>query len=214
MKFFCLLFMILLSSCGSKDSIKPDIVFEIQNKELSNTNMLNLKMINSSKKDYFFCFDTTSIYFDLGLDYKINELIHPRPVFDLNDKIIDLGYSLPNSIIKPMFLDTAQSNCIERNIQYREEILKELRKLKKIILLKRNTSITLNLPFNNSRKHCNQIYTYIREEGSCKIQFKYKMNKEYFDKIVDKKLLLELQHKKFKPYFEEIISNKIPYKLK
>lgn len=40
------------------------------------------------------------------------------------------------------------------------------------------------------------------------------MDKVYFDKIVDKKLLLEFQNKNFKPYFGEIVSNKVPYVLK
>jgi hypothetical protein len=143
----------------------------------------------------------------------MNEFIHPKPIFYCNDKVIDIGYPLSN-MIKPMSLDTAHYNCIKRNIQYRQELLDHLRKLKKIIVLKKYTSLILKLPFNNTNIWCNRYYTYIREKGSFKIQFKYKMNMDYLDEIIDHKLLLEFQQKKIKPYYKEIVSNKIQFILK
>ncbi len=214
MKFIFPFFIILLFSCTDKRVNNSDVVFEIQNKELFRTNILKVKIINKSKKDYFICLDTTTTYFSLGLNYKINELIHPRPMFYCNDEVIDIGYPSLNSIIKPMTLDTAQSNCFKRNIQHSQEVLKDLSKLKKILLLKSNSSIMLKLPFNNGITWCNKRYTYLHEKGNFEIQFKYKMDKKYFSQIVDKKLILELENQNIKPYYEEIVSNKVPYILK
>ena len=213
MRFLIIVVGLLLISCENKNLIESEVLFKIQNKEVYSKNILELKIINKSNNDYFLCLDTTSMYFNPGVDYKINEFIHPKPIFYLNDEIIDVGYPL-SSMIRPMSLDTAHYNCVKRNIEYSQELLEDLRKLKKILLIKSNTNVTLKLPFNNSQIWCNELYTYIREEGSCKIQFKYKMNKAYFDRIVDKKLLLELQQKKYKPYFKEIVSNKVPFILK
>jgi hypothetical protein len=213
MKISVLIIGILLLSCKNKISNDSEISFEIQNKTLYNNNILKMKIINKSNNDYFFCLDTTSIYYNTGLNYKMNEFIHPKPIFYCNDKVIDIGYPLSN-MIKPMSLDTAHYNCIKRNIQYRQELLDHLRKLKKIIVLKKYTSLILKLPFNNTNIWCNRYYTYIREKGSFKIQFKYKMNMDYLDEIIDHKLLLEFQQKKIKPYYKEIVSNKIQFILK
>ena len=90
MKLIFPLFLFLLFSCKNERVSKSDIVFEIQNKELFRANILKIKITNKSNTDYFFCFDTTSTYFNLGLDYEINEFIHPRPIFYFNDDIISL----------------------------------------------------------------------------------------------------------------------------
>jgi len=127
MKILILILGIILTSCSNKNSIESEILFKIQNKELYKNNILKIEIVNKSKNDYFFCFDTTSTYFNLGLDYEINEFIHPRPIFYFNHEIIDIVYP-SSSMIKPMVLDTAHSNCIKRNIQYRQEVLEDVRK--------------------------------------------------------------------------------------
>jgi len=40
------------------------------------------------------------------------------------------------------------------------------------------------------------------------------MSRDYFDEIIDKKILLELQQKKIKPYYKEIVSNKVQFILR
>jgi len=213
MKISLIIIGILLISCKNKISHDSEISFEIQNKILYNNNILKIKIINRSNNDYFFCFDTTSIYYDTGLNYKMNEFIHPKPLFDYNGKIIDIGYPLSN-MIKPAHLDTSYYNCIKRNIQYRQVVLEDIRKLKKIIVLKKHANFILNLPFNNTNLWCNRYYTYIREKGNFRLQFKYRMSRDYLDEIIDKNLLLELQQKKIKPYYKEIVSNKVQFILR
>lgn len=214
MRIFFLFFAMLLFSCTNKSVVKSDIVFKIQNKELFRTNILELKVTNNSKiNNYFICFDTTSIYYNGGLNYKTNDCVHPRPVFYLDNDSVGGGY-IAHNMVKPMFLDTANSNCIKRDLQFQKAYLDDLRKLKKVIQIKSQTSIIIKFAFNNSHMRCYDRYTYLREKGNYEIQFKYKMNKNYFNGIVDKKLLLDLESKRIKPYYGEIISNKVPYILK
>jgi len=209
MKKFILFFFILLFSCVKKDSVKSDIVFKIGNKELGERNILTFSIINYSDRDYFICFDTTSIYYNGGLNYRTNDCVHPKPVFYLNNDSIA---SKPRfSLIKSILIDTAQINCIKRNMEIRENYLNDLKKLKKILIIKSKTKKTLKLPFDNNYIRCNMNYTYLLGKGNYEIQFKYKMDKDYIDKIVDKKILLELKNKKIEPYYMEIISNKVPF---
>jgi hypothetical protein len=209
MKPFFLFLMILLFSCKNKELIKSDVKFEIQNKELFEKNILILKLTNNSNKNYFICFDTTNIYYSSGLNYKTNEIVHPRPVFYLhNDSIA----SEPTfNMIKPKSIDTSQINCIKRNMQIRIDYLNDLKKLKKILIVKSKTTTILKLPFENNYARCNVNYTYLLEKGKYQIQFKYKMNKNYFNEIVDKKFFIELKNKNIEPYYLEIVSNKVPF---
>ena len=213
MKILILILGIILTSCNNKKSIEPEISFKIHNKELYKNNFLKIEIINKSHNDYFICLDTTSIYFNLGIDYETNEFFHPKPIFYFNQEIIEIAYP-STRMIKPMYRDTTYINCIKRNVKNRQKVWDDLRELKKTLLLKKNTSIVLKLPFNNSYTRCNKRYTYITEKGNFEIQFKYRMNREYFNKIIDKKFLLKYQDKNFKPYFGEIVSNKVPYILK
>jgi len=209
MKTFFLPLILILFSCTNKDLIKSEIIFKVQNKELFAKNVLILNVVNNSKKDYFICFDTTSIYYNGGLNYKTNDCVHPRPVFYLdNDSIA----SNPRfNMIKPVSIDTSQINCIKRNLQTRKDYINDLKELKKILILKSKTTTTIKLPFNNNFIRCNMNYTYLLEKGKYQVQFKYKMDKGYFNEIVDKKLLLRLKSKNIQPYHMDIVSNRVPF---
>lgn len=194
-------------SC-QKEETKSELKFQISNVGSSNNNIKNLKfeIINSSDTNYFICFDLKDLHYTKGLNYIPNGCIHPRPVFFFNNDSIRGDY-IVNSFSNPTFDD----NCIENMVNNGRKHLIQFTNLNLKLLLKKHSKTILWLPFYNTHYGCGYEYTYIRTKGNYELQFKYKMNQKYFEKMVEKEKILELNKKGFKPYFHEIISNKVPF---
>lgn len=205
---------LLIFSCKKTEKAHGDVFMKINNVALHRENILEFEIINNSNKNYFICMDTLSIYENNEFNAKWNTLVHPRIVFYSRRDSIDSGptSSFPN--FNSSESDTSHFNCVMLNAKKRPFFIKQLKALKKILILKSKDTISIKVPFKNTYEICNRYYTFLSEKGNYEMELKYKMDKNFINELVEKKLIFELEQKNILPYYEEIVSNKIPFILK
>lgn len=205
---------LLIFSCKKTVKTHGDVFMNIKNIALYGENKLELEIINNSNKNYFICMDSASIYENTAFNAKLNRLAHPRIVFYSKGDSIGSGptSSFPHFISSES--DTAHFNCVMQIAKKRPFFTKQLRTLKKILILKSKDTISITVPFKNRYEICNRDYTFLSKKGNYQMELKYKMDKNFINEIVEKKLIFELEQKNILPYYEEIISNKAPFILK
>lgn len=205
---------IFLFSCNENIKSQDELFMKIDYDNFDRESTLNLQIINNSNKSYFICMDSLRIYENTEFNARLNRLIHPRIVFYSRGDSIGSGptSSFPNYISSEN--DKSHFNCVMQIAKKRPLFIKQLKTLKKILILKSKDTIRIKVPFKNTYEICNRDYTFLRKKGDYEMELKYKMDKTFINEIVEKKLILELEQKDIFPYFKEINSNKVPFIIK
>jgi hypothetical protein len=196
-------------SCNKKG--KDDLNMIITNYNIKNKDIIKIKILNNSNKDYFIVMDTIN-YNDLNQNYSINEILRPKQIFFINNDSIKI--KVFSNIYKQLKLDTTYINCnkIKRNESI--NFINRLKKLENITVIKHKSSTTFSIPFSTNYSICNKEFKYeMLKNKIYNIQLNYQMKKRIFESLVSKEKIKELEEKKIFPYYGNLFSNKVKIKL-
>lgn len=204
-----LIFVVLSLNCNKKINNIQNIVFEIENIKINSEDILTIKIVNETNKNYFIILDTSRIYDYLTLNYKINNSILLKPkLFSDKDSIrLKIEFYM-NKLVNKNISDL---DCIQEERLHTLKIMNSIKKLSNIIIVNENSVFKFKIPFNSNFYDCSRQYSYpFRKGEKYYLQLEYKMDEKFINKIVDKTQLIKLSKKGFNPYFEKIVSNKVP----
>ncbi len=204
-----LIFVVLSLNCSKKMNNIQNIVFEIENIKINSEDILTIKIVNETNKNYFIILDTSRIYDYLTLNYKINNSILLKPkLFSDKDSIrLKIEFYM-NKLVNKNISDL---DCIQEERLHTLKIMNSIKKLSNIIIVKKNSVFKFKIPFNSNFYDCSRKYSYSLKKGEkYYLQLEYKMDEKLINKIVDKTQLIKLGKEGVNPYFEKIVSNKVP----
>lgn len=204
--------MILIISCNKKEEPQDDVFMKISYNTLDIDNILNLEIINNSNKNYFICMDSLTIYENTEFGSKINRLLHPRIVFYSNSDSIPSGPTSSMPYYTSDVSNISHFKCVMQKAKERPFFIKQLKVLKKILILKSMDTINMKIPFKNRYEICYNTYTFLYGKGNYEMKLKYKMDSLFFNEIVDKTALENLKKQNIFPYHKEIKSNQIKFR--
>lgn len=195
----------MLTSCFDRSKSNDDVIILLEDFYAQKDSVLNLKLINNSKNNYYITLDTTRTYNYGSFNSKLNNSVVLKLfVYGNGEPVPVKGERFVSKTVKE-----GKNKCIDQEITQSDNFYKNYITLQNAVFLKSESSKVLTIPFSLKFKTCFAANHYDLIKGDRnEIKVEYRMQKEILEKYVPVKTRDSLENRGYIPNYQLIVSNR------